>query len=1022
MNALRCTRGLVVLLVATLWLAPAVAVAYLYVEDFTTTDYLDPLNTTADWNTDDGEVRLFPFEPSIVGSADTPSEATGIAIAGNHAYIADGGGGLQVVDITDPTAPVIVGSCDTDGLALDVAVDGNTACVAMRWSGLLVVDVTDPTNPTPLGSYDTPGSGLGVAIAGNHAYVADLDAGLQVIDISDPTNPTLAGNYDHFGSAIDVAVAGNRAYLANLTVGLLVIDITDPTDPEYLSTCDTPDDAWCVALAGDHAYVADWDSGLQVIDITDTSAPILVGSCDTPGRAYGVAIAGNYAYVADDYASGLLVLDITDPAAPSLVASIDTPGGSRAVAVAGDRAFVADNDHGLQVIDIAEPVLPPIQIGRYTGEAVMDVTVAGDRAYLASSSAGLRVLDISDPSEPVSIGSLGSSWGEFLSIEGDLAYLSRGRLHVIDISDPTSPTEIGSINVTDGPERISVAGDHAYVPVWLWSGVHVVDIRDPTTPVAVGFYEVDYCYDVAVAGDHAYVVTATRGLHVLDITDPMDPVQVGHCDAYHASAIALEGDYACVARDGIDLRIIDISDPTAPVTIGRCDKTPYSRDVALAGDYLFVAASYRGFHMIDISDPAAPTLIGRCDMLDVAWSVAVAGDHAFVADHNAGLPVIEVFQRRFDTHANVARSLVVDGIDETIGRARVTAERSDSVTWELSADGGANWQKFPADGVWRDFTHPGVDLLWRSTHEYPGNGANPTCGRLEIEYETATTPVEGSFYAVLTEDEIVTLRWTVASLAGIEGFDVYRATSPDGPYRKVNQTLLPASSPGSFEDWTIWPETTFWYELRAVMGDGGEDVMEGSPVAVTTDGKLASALRAPSPNPFTTETAIEFDVPNHVGAVALTIYNVRGQRVAELASGSLDRGRHTARWDGTTSTGEQVPSGVYFVRLEAGSPASRFPPASTSCGLRLGARSRRRSSCSCANRVNAVAFERRPPWQCRGGRGVQVAAVRALCDVAPAGRPVRVLPSGRPSLPGTALSPSRGADRRGEPDQRALQR
>ncbi len=102
------------------------------------------------------------------------------------------------------------------------------------------------------------------------------------------------------------------------------------------------------------------------------------------------------------------------------------------------------------------------------------------------------------------------------------------------------------------------------------------------------------------------------------------------------------------------------------------------------------------------------------------------------------------------------------------------------------------------------------------------------------------------------------------------------------------------------------------------MGNGSEDVVEGSPVAVTTDGKLVAVLRAPSPNPFTTETSIEFDVPNHVGPVALAVYNARGQRVRELASGSIDRGRHTVRWDGTTMGGERVPAGVYFLRLETG--------------------------------------------------------------------------------------------------------
>ena len=51
----------------------------------------------------------------IVGSVDTPSYALGVAVADSHAYVADWGSGLQVIDITDPTSPQLVGSVVTPG-------------------------------------------------------------------------------------------------------------------------------------------------------------------------------------------------------------------------------------------------------------------------------------------------------------------------------------------------------------------------------------------------------------------------------------------------------------------------------------------------------------------------------------------------------------------------------------------------------------------------------------------------------------------------------------------------------------------------------------------------------------------------------------------------------------------------------------------------------------------------------------------------------------------------------------------
>ena len=110
-----------------------------FTEDFTTTASKDPVNTTADWNTTDGELKLFPFELTLSGTYDTPGGGNDVFIAGNYAYVADGGEGLQVIDISDPTAPLLVGTFDTAGGAADVVVSGNVAYVAGGSGGLYAI-------------------------------------------------------------------------------------------------------------------------------------------------------------------------------------------------------------------------------------------------------------------------------------------------------------------------------------------------------------------------------------------------------------------------------------------------------------------------------------------------------------------------------------------------------------------------------------------------------------------------------------------------------------------------------------------------------------------------------------------------------------------------------------------------------------------------------------------------------------------------------------------------------------------
>ncbi|MFM6405747.1 MAG: DUF4347 domain-containing protein, partial [Microcystis sp.] len=53
------------------------------------------------------------FAPFLIGNRDTFGNAYGVQIVGRYAYVADGGSGLQIIDITDPTNPTLRGNYNT---------------------------------------------------------------------------------------------------------------------------------------------------------------------------------------------------------------------------------------------------------------------------------------------------------------------------------------------------------------------------------------------------------------------------------------------------------------------------------------------------------------------------------------------------------------------------------------------------------------------------------------------------------------------------------------------------------------------------------------------------------------------------------------------------------------------------------------------------------------------------------------------------------------------------------------------
>jgi tetratricopeptide (TPR) repeat protein len=101
-----------------------------------------------------------------------------------------------------------------------------------------------------------------------------------------------------------------------------------------------------------------------------------------------------------------------------------------------------------------------------------------------------------------------------------------------------------------------------------------------------------------------------------------------------------------------------------------------------------------------------------------------------------------------------------------------------------------------------------------------------------------------------------------------------------------------------------------------------EDALWGLITANTDEGGVwAPEFTTPQlysnyPNPFNPSTTIRYDLPQDAD-VRLTVYNIRGQKVATLVKERLERGQHQVVWNGVDEHGRSVSSGVYLYRLDA---------------------------------------------------------------------------------------------------------
>jgi hypothetical protein len=158
----------------------------------------------------------------------------------------------------------------------------------------------------------------------------------------------------------------------------------------------------------------------------------------------------------------------------------------------------------------------------------------------------------------------------------------------------------------------------------------------------------------------------------------------------------------------------------------------------------------------------------------------------------------------------------------------------------------------------------------------------------------------------------VKVRWTIESGAGIQGFNVYRASLPESEFRRINDNVIPSGGESEYADHDVRAGTTYSYRVGAV----DEDSEWLSQTTSLTVPMAALELLQNHPNPFNPSTTISFRVPERTHA-RLAVYGVDGKMITTLLNETVAPGTVSVDWNGRDAAGNLVSSGVYFYSLTA---------------------------------------------------------------------------------------------------------
>lgn len=329
---------------------------------------------------------------------------------------------------------------------------------------------------------------------------------------------------------------------------------------------------------------------------------------------------------------------------------------------------------------------------------------------------------------------------------------------------------------------------------------------------------------------------------------------------------------------------------------------------------------------VDGSDYKFELQIKRTDDWTVSGFLGGLGNSDFYWDRNAaaftGSPTLSSIHSGISAHPTEYTIIA----QETGGQLHV------KITWTLVA-GFYVWQ--PTLDTWEDIctvvwqiADPGENsgITWDQINTGLQDCDNPTDVITETYYgdgdiSLPVTMTEMS--ATTSQEEGIVINWRTESETNTSGFNVLRSVTSKGSFQRINNSLIPGQGNSSsfyeysFTDRNVQADIEYLYEIEEISFSGKSKIY--GPIRVIGVDVVPDefGLSYNYPNPFNPETTFKYRLAEDC-EVSINIYNLLGEKIKRLVSGSKPAGYYTETWKGVSETGQRVSSGIYFIHMQAG--------------------------------------------------------------------------------------------------------
>ncbi|MGQ0720309.1 MAG: choice-of-anchor B family protein [Candidatus Eiseniibacteriota bacterium] len=762
-------------------------------------------------------------------------------------------------------------------------------------------------------------------------------------------NVVMYANRDLFPGYNDIwGFVGNDGHeyvIQGLTTGTAWWDVDDPANPVMVAMIPGPASGWRdMFVIGNYAYVGNEASGggIQIVDISVPSSPTLI-------TTYTATVGNSHTIFGDASRDLLFVM-----------------GGSQNTV-----------NGGVQILDVSNPTAP-VEIGQWDNQYIHDLSVEGNILYACLISANrFRMIDTTNPAAPVNhgtaltISSTHSSWplGDGVHV-AECEEQTGGHLKILNVSVPSAVTVAATHNPAPSTSAHNphVQGTQCVVS-WYTRGTRIIDVSTPTAIAEIGFWDTypdndgsgftgnwgtfpHFPSGLIASNDMKYGLFLLKYEPTAGILDGTVSSSAGgflggataeFVDLNIVQTVGTNGAYkfSSFAGAGRKVRFSAFGhDPDSVVATVPSDGT-VTTNVVLNKQ---PSGALQGTIVDGIIDTPIEGVEVTVDGTPLFTTTDSTGAYSF-PDLPSGAYTVDFLRYGYrperDLPVVVATSQTTT-FDTQLAPGEFFADFSSTTSWSVvnvpTAGNPAN-----ATGEW-EFGEPwgtfasGIPFQTELDHtldpetQCAVTGNMITGGTGTDDVDSLTTHLLSPVYDLssMVEPHLFYYRWyavnananafeAAASSDGGSSWTLLESTTSHEAFWKpidIDLTGLLASYATVQLRFTAQEGVTP-HQIEAAVDDVTIYDAQGLPTAsnVLPPSRLRLELAQSTPNPFAKTTDILFSLPQEQHT-QLSVYDVRGARVATLVDAMLPAGYHTATWNGRTFTGERAASGVYFYKLQ----------------------------------------------------------------------------------------------------------